>query len=258
MDSAAPVTTPRQRRAWLPYWAVLRMDLHDTLRSWLFRSWVLVTLVLCAGYLLHTIAVHQRSGQPQSAAAMMGQILHFILLAGTTLVILISAGTISSERETLADAILCRGISRYHYFLGKLHARLITVIGSFVVITSAVLLGSALLLSRDLDWKDSVLCLLLVASLLTIIVCCSVAVSAMVQSTVLGITLVWISVYTFGAAMLLVPLAGLNLNEWLSRMPMLMRGQLDTTSQWYMLGGCLGLALLIAFAGAAHFARKDV
>src|SRR5262245_15687001 len=102
------------------------MDLHDTVRSWLFRAWVLVTLVLCAGYLLHTMAVHQLSGQPQNASDMMATILQFILLGGTTLVILVSAGTISSERETLADAILCRGISRYQYFLGKLHSRLFT------------------------------------------------------------------------------------------------------------------------------------
>ena len=73
MDSPAPAKPLKLRRAWLPYWAVFRMDLSETFRSWLFRSWVLVTLVLCTGYLLHTVTVHQRSGQPQSAAAMMAQ-----------------------------------------------------------------------------------------------------------------------------------------------------------------------------------------
>jgi putative exporter of polyketide antibiotics len=234
------------------------MDLQDTLRSWLFRAWVLVTLVLCAGYLLHTMAVHQRSGHPQSAAAMMAQILQFILLAGTTLVILITAGTISSERETLADAILCRGISRYQYFLGKLHARLITVIGSFFVISAAILVSSAFLLRGDLVWHDSVLCLLLVASLLMLVVCCAVTVSSMVQSTVLGITMVWIGLYTLGAALLLVPMGRLNLGDWLEKLPLLMRGQLETSSQWHMLWGCLSLAVLITLAGLLYFSRKDV
>jgi ABC-2 type transport system permease protein len=258
VDSPAPAKQPRLRRAWLPYWAVLRMDLYETFRSWLFRSWVLVTLVLCTGYLLHTVTVHQRSGQPQSAAAMMAQILQFILYAGSTLVILISAGTISSERETLADAVLCRGISRYQYFLGKLHSRLFTVIGSFLLITAFVLVGSAFLLRSDLDWYDSALCLLLVGSLLTLVVCISVAVSGMVQSTVLGIALVWIALYTLGAAMLLVPLGGINLADWLQQMPQLMRGEIELSTQWRMLWGCLITAALITFVGMTHFARKDV
>ena len=234
------------------------MDLHDTVRSWLFRAWVLVTLVLCAGYLLHTMAVHKRSGQPQSAAEMMATILQFILIGGTTLVILVSAGTISSERETLADAILCRGISRYQYFLGKLHSRLFTVIGSFFLIASAVLVGAAILLNADLDWHSSALCLMLVASLLTLVVCSAVTVSGMVQSTVLGITMVWIGVYTLGAALLLVPLGFLDLGDWLQKMPLLMRGQVDTAEQVNMLVSCLGLALVITLIGMTNFARKDV
>jgi ABC-2 type transport system permease protein len=234
------------------------MDLHDTVRSWLFRAWVLVTLVLCAGYLLHTMAVHQRSGQPQSASEMMATILQFILIGGTTLVILVSAGTISSERETLADAILCRGISRYQYFLGKLHSRLFTVIGSFFLITTVVLVAAAVLLRSDLDWYDSALCLLLVASLLTLVVCCSVTVSGMVQSTVLGITMVWIGIYTLGAALLLVPLGFLDLGDWLQKLPLLMRGQTDTSAQVNMLVYCLSLALVVTLVGMTHFARKDV
>ena len=51
-------------------------------------------------------------------------------------------GSISSERGTLADSVLSRGISRYQYFLGKWHARLATVLGTFLVLGVVVLVGS--------------------------------------------------------------------------------------------------------------------
>ena len=52
MDTPAPPTAPRYIRL-LPYWAVLQTDLRQTLRGWVWRTWVLATLAAAGGYLLY-------------------------------------------------------------------------------------------------------------------------------------------------------------------------------------------------------------
>jgi hypothetical protein len=47
MGTPATIPIPRYVR-WLPYWAVFQTDLRQTLRSWVWRTWVL-TVVLCCG-----------------------------------------------------------------------------------------------------------------------------------------------------------------------------------------------------------------
>ena len=47
MDATAtPKKLPFNR--WLPYWAVFQADVHQTLRSWVYRSWVLLCVLACA------------------------------------------------------------------------------------------------------------------------------------------------------------------------------------------------------------------
>ena len=43
MDATAP-TKPAKINRWLPYWAVFQADLRQTLTSWVYRVWVLVSV----------------------------------------------------------------------------------------------------------------------------------------------------------------------------------------------------------------------
>ena len=49
MDATAtlpmPATPSLRFRRWLPYWAVLQTDLRQTLRSWVYRLWVVVSVL---------------------------------------------------------------------------------------------------------------------------------------------------------------------------------------------------------------------
>ena len=142
MEAPAAVKAIHIKR-WLPYWAVYQADLSQTLRSWAYRASVLIALSAAVGYLLYRVGVYREAGIIQPASNLISELLRWSVLGGVALVIVVTGGSISSERGILADSVLSRGISRYQYFLGKLHARLTTVAGTFAIM-------SAVALDRDL------------------------------------------------------------------------------------------------------------
>src|SRR5262245_27874866 len=123
----------------LPYWAVLQADVGQTLRSWVYRAWVLMSLLAAVGYLFYRLGIYHESGMVQLAPTLVIDMLRWTMLGSVTLIIVLTAGSISAERGTMADSVLSRGISRYQYFLGKWHARLMTVLGTFLAMGLVVL-----------------------------------------------------------------------------------------------------------------------
>jgi hypothetical protein len=115
VDLSVSIKTEKLLDPLAPYWAVLRADVGQTARSWLYRGGMLTALALGVGQLLHRTVMHHKAGLLQYASVLMGELLQWGLLAGGTLVILLTAGSISAERETLADSVLCRGIGRCQF-----------------------------------------------------------------------------------------------------------------------------------------------
>src|SRR5262245_18164581 len=129
-----PTTTagkPVPVNRWLPYWAVFQADMHQTVRSWVYRIWMLVSVLAAVGYLLYRFGLAHEAGIVQPASVLMGDLLGWTLLGSVTLIVVLTASSISSERGTMADSVLSRGISRHQYFLGKWHSRLATVLATF-------------------------------------------------------------------------------------------------------------------------------
>ncbi len=254
----APTKALRINR-WLPYWAVFQMDVRQTTRSWLFRIWLLAAAALSIGYLLHRAAIHYQAGMLQYASSMMGEVLQFALLVGTTLVIILTAGAISADRGTMADSVLSRGISRYQYFMGKWHSRLATILGSFLILASVGLIGSAFLLRSDLAVGGSLIALILVASILAVIVSCGVTVSAVSNSTVRGIAILWMAIYGVGALLwMLDARTPFNPLRLLRIIPALLRGEYHLDTQVRLIGWCLAASVAAAAVGLVHFSRRDV
>jgi len=54
--------------------------------------------------------------------------------------VVLAVSAVGSERGTVADSVLSRGISRHQYFLAKWHARLVVVTATFAVLACAVLM----------------------------------------------------------------------------------------------------------------------
>src|SRR5207302_7632923 len=140
------------------------------MNSWVYRTWVLVSILAVVGFLLYRVGVYREAGIVQHASTLVSDLLRWCLLGSMTLIVVLTAGSISAERGTMADSVLCRGISRYQYFLGKWHSRVFTVLGTFFALTTVVLIGSFFLLhDENLSPVGGVVALLTVAALLLMV-----------------------------------------------------------------------------------------
>jgi ABC-type transport system involved in multi-copper enzyme maturation permease subunit len=243
---------------WLPYWAVLQADMQQTLRSWVYRTWVLVTLLAAVGYLLYRVGVYREAHIIQSATTTVSDLLRWTVLGSITLIVVLTAGSISAERGTMADSILSRGISRYQYFLGKWHARLIVVLGTFLALAGVALAGGFFLHHEDLSLHGVLVAVAIVEAVLAVVVTCGVAVSAMVNSTVLGIAVLWVILYGTGFALTLLPGRLPSLDWALSNLPHILRGNYDLAVQGRLIGWSALICVGVAVLGMVYFSRKDV
>jgi hypothetical protein len=257
VDSPQAIKTVTFRR-WLPYWAVFQSDARQTVQSWVYRVWVLVSVVSAVGYLLYRVGVYREAGIMQQASTLVSDLLRWCIFGSLTLVIVLAAGSISSERGTIADSVLSRGISRYQYFLGKWHARLVAVLGTFLVMGLLALACSFFLLHEDLSLSGSLVALLTVAALLGVVVSGGVTASAVFSSTLLGITVLWIVVYGSGFALSLLPIPFPSPYQALNSLPYVLRGEYNLLALGRLIAWSVAASCALAVFGLACFSRRDV
>jgi hypothetical protein len=257
MDAPAPAKVIHIKR-WLPYWAVYQADLGQTLRSWAYRASVLIALLAAVGYLLYRVGVYREAGVIQPASKLISELLRWSVIGGVALVIVVTGGSISSERGILADSVLSRGISRYQYFLGKLHARLTTVIGTFLIMATIALTATYFFLHEDMSLYGCLLAVATVIALLIATTSCGVTISAITNSTILGIAFLWIAIYGIGFALALLPSEYPTPDRVLSNLPNILRGLYDWRSTGKLIGCSLAASFLVALIGLGYFARRDV
>src|SRR3954447_15803677 len=220
MDAPTPVPAkPVRINRWLPYWAVFQADVHQTLRSWVYRTWVLMSVLAAVGYLLYRVGVYREAGIIQPASVLVSDLLKWTVIGSVTLIIALTVGSISSERGTMADSVLSRGISRYQYFLGKWHARLASILGTFFVMAALWLVASFFLLHQELKLSGALVALVTVAGLLMVVITLGVAVSAVSNSTVLGIAILWTTLYGASYLLTLMPDRAVSLERVLGLLP---------------------------------------
>jgi hypothetical protein len=175
-----------------------------------------------------------------------------------TLIVAMTAGCISSERGTMADSILSRGISRYQYFLGKWHSRLTSVLLTFMVLSGAVLIASLFLVHEDLSLLGCVMAIVTVAAVLAAVVSCGVTISAMCNSTVLGVAVLWILLYGGGFALSLLPARFPTPDRVLTSLPFILKGYYDAQLLGQLIGYSLLISVVAALIGLVYFARRDI
>lgn len=257
MDAPEP-TKPLKIQRWLPYWAVLQADLHQTLRSWVYRVWVMLSIVATVGYLLYRVAVQREAGIIQPASTLISELLRWNVLASLTLIIVLTGGSISAERGTMADSVLSRGISRYQYFLGKWHARLVAVLGTFLLTGSVALLGS-LFLHNNLTLSGSIVAMACILSVFFLVATCGLTVSAISNSTVLGIGVLWVLLYGIGFSLSLLPAHITSSPErMLNNLPNLLQGYYDGHVCMRLIGWSVLGSVLVSLVGMGYFSRRDV
>jgi ABC-2 type transport system permease protein len=245
-------------KRWLPYWAVFQADARQTVHSWVYRAWVLVSVLSAVGYLLYRVGVYREAGILEQASTLISDLLRWCIFGSLTLIIVLTAGSISAERGTMADSVLSRGISRYQYFLGKWHARLATVLGTFLVMGMLALICSFILLHEDLSLIGSLVALVTVTALLGLVVSAGVTASAVFTSTLLGIAVLWITVYGAGLALTLLPLDFPSPYQAINSLPFILRGEYNLYALGRLIGWSAAASCVLAFFGLAYFSRRDV
>jgi ABC-2 type transport system permease protein len=243
---------------WLPYWAVFQSDVRQTLRSWVYRFWVLLSVLASVGYLLYSFGIYHEAGIIQSASLHISHLLRWIVLGSAVIICVLTAGSISSERGTMADSVLSRGISRHQYFLGKWHARLATVLGTFLILGVLMLTSAMVLLHEDLSWHGGLAALTTIAALLGAVITCGVTVSAIANSTVLGIAVLWSILCAAGVLLSFLPSRYPSPDRTIQRLPYILQGHYDLTSLAQFVGWSILVSFLIALVGLAYFSRRDV
>lgn len=266
MASSTSIVTPPSR--WLPLWSILEMDLKQTVRGWLYRLSLLAVLIVSVGVLLNRAAVHREAGMVQYASVHVGDFLHYTVIFGAALSALFTANAIAGDRGNLIDSTLCRGVGRWHYFVGKWAARSVAVLGGFMAVGMVFMVASVFILKSDLDFDHCIVALILVGSVLWLMVSATMAVSASVNNTMLSLGLVLFTLYGLMALLWLVPMGNFTLTRFLNTLPMIIRStDPQTTPGAYVLPMMpyLKLAGYIALTGCGcaslgmlHFMRKDV
>jgi ABC-2 type transport system permease protein len=257
VDIPAPLKPVKINR-WLPYWAVLQADVGQTLRSWAYRVWVLVSVLALAGYLIYRVGPYREAGIIQPASKFLSDLLRWSVLGSVTLIVVLTAGTISSERGTMADSVLSRGISRYQYFLGKWHARLFTVLGTFLALGLVALVSSFFLLHEDMKIGGCLIALVTVAAFLGVVITCGVTVSAVANSTMLGMAVLWVVLYGGGFVLSLLPERFPSPDRALNSLPFVLRGYYDLQSLGRLIGYAALASCITALVGMVYFSRRDV
>ncbi len=261
MEATPPVVTVRFNR-FLPYWAVFQTDLRQTLRSWVYRLWVLMTVVAVAGLLLYRVGLHKEAGLFQSAAAQSGDLFRMMVVGSLALVAVLAVSAISGERGTLADSVLSRGISRHQYFLAKWHSRLVVVTLTFTVLAFGVLLASYFLFKddtqSDLSLTGGVVAVLAVGAVLAAIVSWGVTIGALANTTVLGITVFWLVLYGSGFLLSLLPEPWPSPERQLARLKFVLQGHYDPAALTQVLTVSAVLCAGAAVVGLVGFGKRDV
>ncbi|MBM4072439.1 MAG: ABC transporter permease [Planctomycetes bacterium] len=242
----------------LPYWAVFQADLKQNLRSWLFRAWVFLSLAAAFGYMLYRYGAKQ-VGFIQPASTLISELLTYVVLGTVTIILMLTGGTICSERGTMADSVLSRGISRFQYFFGKWHARLAAILGSYLVMSIIVMVSAYCLLhGESLSLWGAAVAILAVGAILAVVITIGVTLSALVNTTMVSIAIGWMLVNASCFLLSMLPDNYPTPDRMLKNLPNILRGMFDLTMMSRFIGISLGVSLAVALVGMVLFARRDV
>ena len=219
---------------------------------------MLASLAAAVGILLYRLGVYREAGIVQRASLLLGDLLRWTMFGTGLLVVVLTVGGVSAERGTLADSVLSRGISRYQYFLAKLHSRLFSVVVTFTVLTGGMLVAGHFMVNEDLSWRGSLVALAVLASILAVVVTCGVAVGALTTNPVFGISLLWVVLWACGFLLSFLPKAYPTPDRVLTKLPQILQGTYDWVSLGQMACVGFGAAAVVALFGMIGFSRSDV
>ena len=193
-----------------------------------------------------------------SAAVFAGRVMRYHLLLWASFVIALGASAIASEADIAPEAILCRGISRWQYYLGKCSARTLMVVGLYLLLSALAVGLGALRLHNDMSWAGLVQTLKLGALTLAALAALSVAGSVWFRSPLIAFAVVWMCLYGVGIVTAILEIPSLSPITLADRFPLLLQASESALPPHHLLP-VLGIAAILATAvSLVSFCTKDV
>jgi len=262
MDMTTGPTVNLRINRFLPYWAVLQTDLRQTMRGWVFRLWIAMTVIAAGGMLLYRAGLHTEAGMVQSAAAQCADLFRILTIGSLALVVVLAVTGVGGERGTLADSVLSRGISRHQYFLAKSHSRVSMLVLTFAALATAILLASYFFFKSDsqsdLSFSGGVMAILSITAVLAVIVSWGITIGALTHGTVMGITVFWLILYGAGFALSWLPEPWPSPDREFTRLKFVLQGHYNVGMIGDLILGSIGLSALAGAVGLVGFSRRDV
>ena len=123
------------RARFMPTLAILQHDLGTLASNWLVRLWLLLSAVLV--FLL----VSGNWPRVEDGPLIAMTLIPYLFMPWFLVVIMLGVGPVAGARsESLADGLLSRPVTRYEYLLASWAARVITVLGVFLVVVVPAIL----------------------------------------------------------------------------------------------------------------------
>jgi ABC-2 type transport system permease protein len=133
------------------------------------------------------------------------------------------------------------------------------MLGTFVAFCLIVLAGSYFLLhDENLSLMGSLVAMGTVAALLAAVITCGVTISAMANSTIMGVSMLWLVVYGVGFVLSFLPATYPSPDRALKALPNILRGSYDTVMVSRVVFCSIAASALAALIGMVYFSRRDV
>lgn len=273
MDSLAPIVQPLASRL-IPLAAVIREDLRLSLRHWAFVAWGLLGIALAALWLTLTpapppsVVAAGFGGQPaefrlggqgtMTAGQLAGRLLVAQFLFFASFAIALGASALAGEADIAADAILCRGVSRLQYYLGKVVARVIAVELIFLLLMLPTLWLAGIRHANDMSWASAYASLKLVGGALAALTVIAVAGSAWFSSALPAVGVVWMVLYGIGIVAMILDFHALSPVVIADRLPAMLQGGVSAATGSLMPSVLLYAALGLTVLSLGYYSTRDV
>lgn len=173
------------------------------------RGW-LAALILSQFFLIATSLAGMR-GVKLPASGIIATNLNGFLLVWSTLIIVISAGSVSLEADIISDSILSRACTRNQFIIAKLLARSVVILGIYLIAASTVAYAAYRYGLADVTLSTVISAIGIVGLALLMLVALGVLFSVLFNNTVVSVVallLLWYvasPIFTFFGAEYLSP-----------------------------------------------------
>jgi hypothetical protein len=171
------------------------------------------------------------SSVPGTASQLGGKLLGMHLLVWIGLAMALGASAISSEFASIGESVMCWGVSRWQYFLGKIAARSTAAMTLVVLLTLPMLLVFNAKATGDLSFWPSIVTTLVCAAVVGCVVAAGVSVGTWFRSSMRAVAVAVVGMLVVGAGCAFLAPPAYSPTAFVASIPFGLRGvELAATS----------------------------